>query len=361
MRRLLGFVTLCAAACVALAQLPNCANAGPEPTWLNSSWWPAGAVFRCGCGFAQLGTVSQWNNVILCNALGDLYYATNGPNWISSMGPSWQANGGFTAAASGASTNYCNFDFGGTLSCRYADTGMGSGAKLSLYSQAMTGTIPVSFMELAALGFESIAFTGSPNLVVDPAVFAPFTTLTSLSMSSTSLSGTIPASWGALSNMVSFDAAFTSLSGSLPAALGQWTAITSLFLDNNALQGSIPDTFAAMTVLKTLTLQQNLLSGTLSAAIFCPMAVLTYLDLSSNSISGTIPDLSCSRQQQQLSYLDLRNNALTGTSACPSTHAAQHQRAHARHRRVDELHSRMRVLTGVPRLPPQFQPAWRWR
>ena len=56
--RLLGFVTLCAAARVALAQNPDCSNAGPEPTWLTSSWWPAGAVFRCGCGFAQHGTLS---------------------------------------------------------------------------------------------------------------------------------------------------------------------------------------------------------------------------------------------------------------------------------------------------------------
>ena len=316
MSRLLRYVALCAVVRVSLAQLCS----GPEPTWLTSSWWPAGAVFRCGCGFAQGGAVSQWNNVVVCKALGDLYYATGGPNWVSSKGISWQADGGFTAAASGLSTNYCYFDYGTTLRCSYADTGLTpGGAVLRLSAQAMAGTIPVSFMELAALNdFRSISFTGNPDLAIDPALFAPFMSLTSLSMSSTSLSGTIPASWGALSNLATLDASFTSLSGTLPDALGQWTAITSLMLDNNALQGSIPTTFASLTALTTLMLSQNLLSGSLAQATLCPMAALTYLDLSSNGISGTIPDLSCSaRQQQPLKYLDLRNNALTGTSACP--------------------------------------------
>ena len=312
MRQLLRLLALCAALRSVVAQVPNCANSGAEPTWLRSSWWPSGAVFRCGCGFVNGGAASAWNDVTICAALGDIYYATGGPQWLQMLGA--PPAPGFSDCASGAGYDYCNFNYGGTLKCSFATTGIGSalgpGAILNLAANTMTGTLPASFMNLAAISdMTSITFTGNSDLVIDPALFAPFTSLTRLSLSSTQLSGSLPASWGALSNLLWFDASTSGLSGTLPPVLSVMTGLSALFLDSNALTGSIPTTFSSLTALKTLMLSTNTLSGSLSLATLCGMTALTYLDVSSNGISGTIPDISCMRN---IDRLDLRNNQLTG-------------------------------------------------
>ena len=289
--------------------IPVCLTA--EPTWLTSPWWPTGAVFRCGCGFAQGGTVSVWNNVTICAALGDLYYAGGGPTSALSAQPF-----SFAAAAAGTSpTNYCNFNYGGTIGCNFADTGqsspLGPDAFINLQAAGLSGTLPASFTALTALnGVTKISFMGNAGLVIDPSLFAPFTGLTILSLSATKLTGTIPSSWGALSNMVTFSASDAMLSGTLPPELGLWTGLKTLSIDGNDLEGSLPDTFSSMTVLEEFYASQNALSGTLSAVMLCGMAALDTLDLKSNQLTGTIPDLSC---MHRMAYLDLRNNLLTGT------------------------------------------------
>ena len=281
MRQLLRVLALCAALRSVVAQAvqnPDCTGQ-TEPTWLRSSWWPSGAGFRCGCGFVNGGAASAWNDVTICAALGDLYYATGGPQWSQKLG-SWA---GFPDAAAGVATDYCSFNVGSTLKCSQAVTGvvsaLGPGALLSLTSNMMTGTLPASFVALAALdSMTSISLVGNSGLVIDPALFVPFTALTYLSLSSTQLSGSLPASWGALSNMVWFSASRTSLSGVLPPELSSMTGLTALYLDSNALTGSLPASFSSLTALKTLMLSANTLSGSLSQAMLCGMAALTWLD-----------------------------------------------------------------------------------
>ena len=51
---------------------------------------------------AQTFTCSVTNNPVFCSALGDLYYATNGPT-------NWTTKTGWSSAAAGTPTSYCNF------------------------------------------------------------------------------------------------------------------------------------------------------------------------------------------------------------------------------------------------------------
>ena len=67
---------------------------------------PVGSVFTClPSTFNHTAwTWSRTNSDLVCSALGDLYYATNGTGWTN--------NRGWSLAAAGTPTDYCNFYVG---------------------------------------------------------------------------------------------------------------------------------------------------------------------------------------------------------------------------------------------------------
>jgi len=69
----------------------------PPPSPPRPSSWPG--PFVCCSGQASCG--GAVNDPAVCNALGDLYYATNGSGWSN--------RGGWASAAAGNATDYCGF------------------------------------------------------------------------------------------------------------------------------------------------------------------------------------------------------------------------------------------------------------
>lgn len=70
---------------------------------------PIGSVFTCSNSNSTFCTGSlacAYYKALVCSALGDLYYATNGAGWIN--------NTGWSSAAAGTPTDYCSFYSGGT-------------------------------------------------------------------------------------------------------------------------------------------------------------------------------------------------------------------------------------------------------
>ena len=264
---------------------PAAVCSGPEPAWLTSSWWPVGALFRCGCGLTSYGSAYAWNDVAICAALGDLLFATAGPqplhaavqttvqpftfywsNWLFSQPRGWGN------AVANISADYCDFD---KIICGISATNVTSakGYGLFLSTINLTGTLPASFSALAALPDINILDMGQlPNLTVDPDVLVPFApSLTYLGLSYTSLAGgTLPPSLGSLTQLRVLQAGNNALSGTLPPELGRLTRLTDLQLGGNALTGGIPDTWSNMTALTTLFLNRNLLSGSLHGATCVP-------------------------------------------------------------------------------------------
>ena len=307
------------------AAVPNCTT--PEPAWQKSSWWPAGALFRCGCGFVSSGSASAWNDVAVCQALGDLLFATAGPQAAhmavqQTVQPfnfywaNWKAAGWMDAVVN-ISTNYCTFD---RVTCGVSLTGVTSakGYGLTLSNNNLTGTLPASFSALTGLAFDLLDMAQLPNLTIDPAILVPFaSTLTYLSMTGTKLAGgTLPPTLGSLTMMRILQAGLSGLTGTLPAELGSLSRLQSLTLSTNSITGGIPDSWSSLSALVTLYLDHNLLSGPLSNTALCAMKSLAYLDLSANSFSGSIPSLGSCNQALQLSYLDLKSNAFTGKLSC---------------------------------------------
>ena len=60
---------------------------------------PPPLPFTCCTGQASCG--SAINDPVVCAALGELYYSTNGPGWYNRVG--------WSSAAAGTPTSYCNF------------------------------------------------------------------------------------------------------------------------------------------------------------------------------------------------------------------------------------------------------------
>ncbi|XVF88089.1 hypothetical protein PTKIN_Ptkin19aG0021700 [Pterospermum kingtungense] len=105
---------------------------------------------------------------------------------------------------------------------------------------------------------------------------------------SQSLSGTLSASIGNLTNLRQVLFQNNNLSGEVPPELGTLSKLQTLDLSNNRLAGAIPGTFGQLNSLQYLRLNNNSLSGPFPASL-TNIPHLAFLDLSYNNLSGPVP------------------------------------------------------------------------
>jgi Leucine-rich repeat (LRR) protein len=112
--------------------------------------------------------------------------------------------------------------------------------------------------------------------------------VSSISLPSNQLQGSLPPEMGALSGLQDLWLSENRLSGSIPAELGDLTSARYIALDRNELGGSIPSQLGNLANLRDLYLNSNQLSGTIPAQLG-DLANLQHLWLSANQLSGSIP------------------------------------------------------------------------
>ena len=123
------------------------------------------------------------------------------------------------------------------------------------------------------------------------------------------LSGSIPASFGNLTELEVLNFSHQDLSGKIPFSLGNLTKLKNLHLRDNKLSGKIPSTLGNLSKLETLDLASNQLSGEIPFSLR-NLNKLKYLNLFNNQLFGEIPQAR--NLPRNLENLDLAANQLSG-------------------------------------------------
>ena len=258
-----------------------------------------------------------------CQALVDLYDATDGDNWTDNT--NWKQTttpcdwAGVTCFVHHVTELYLGSNnLNGTLTNL---SGLTYVQKVTLVDNHLSGGIPdfqlpnLNEIQLSDNPFGGTIpdFTGMPKvtelrmgqcqLTGTIPDFSDLTNLEHLWIEQNQLSGPVP-SFSNLSHLSYLELGYNQLD-SLPDISGL-PNLTYLGLDHNQLSGTIPD-FTHLGALQTLILDNNQLDG--SIPNFSNLPELLDLNLGYNHFSGSIPDFS---HLSKLESLSIRGNRLEG-------------------------------------------------
>ncbi|KAK1288074.1 Receptor-like protein kinase 2 [Acorus calamus] len=122
-----------------------------------------------------------------------------------------------------------------------------------------------------------------------PTPILTFTSLTTLIISNSNLTGPIPPSISNLSSLIYLDLSQNSLTGTIPPELGQIPRLRSVYLSSNSLVGPIPPEFANCSTLEHLEFVDNGLSGPVPAELGRLRRLKVFRAGGNSGIRGDIP------------------------------------------------------------------------
>ncbi|CAI9099944.1 OLC1v1036844C1 [Oldenlandia corymbosa var. corymbosa] len=169
------------------------------------------------------------------------------------------------------------------------------------------GSIPQSFGNLSELEVLDLSFNKFESSI--PVELGRLKNLRSLNLSNNYLSGEIPDELGELENLQEFQMYTNRVNGSIPLWVGNLTNLRIFTAYENELGGHIPDNLGSNSELQLLNLHSNQLEGLIPDSIFS-MEKLNILVLTQNFLTGTIPTSlgNC----KGLSSIRIGNNKLFG-------------------------------------------------
>jgi Leucine-rich repeat (LRR) protein len=273
--------------------------------------------------------------------LSELYDSTNGAGWLQNGGwcggdpcaPAWHGVTCSGVDVIGLTLTYNNLD-GPIPSAVCGLTGL---TFLRLSGNAIRGTLPEcvgtsmsSLVELQLGGTVGEKLTGTL-----PPSYGSLSNLVTLSLEGNRLTGTVPCSYGALTRLRVVRLYDNELSGELgECLLGMGSAsggTMNFYVGNNRFTGAAPvmwphllrlsaygNLFTSLssrigdcTTLINMRLDSNMLTGNLPSSIHALSGKLSVLNLARNALSGPIPDWL--GDMALLTKLVLHDNALEGT------------------------------------------------
>jgi Leucine-rich repeat (LRR) protein len=137
------------------------------------------------------------------------------------------------------------------------------------------------------------------------------TSLVNLWLFNTQLSGTLPFDlFNGLANLKFLDVSQTHIEGTIPTSLGKLTNLTQLELSNTNIGGTIPPSIDNLTSLTRFNIAFTKVKGTIPPSL-CSLINLKFLGFWDLGLSGTIPDLL--NDLTNLEELWAGRNKLSGT------------------------------------------------
>nr|KJB33603.1 hypothetical protein B456_006G021000 [Gossypium raimondii] len=180
---------------------------------------------------------------------------------------------------------------------------------LNLSSNSLTGELPSSFGNLNQLALMTLHLRNCRLSGTIPPNIGELERMVDLDLSNNWFIGPIPSSVSNLTNLDSLFLQSNQLDGSIPKDIGRLTNLVALNLSSNCLVGPIPSSVSNLTNLSSLFLQSNQLNGSIPEDIG-GLTDLVELKLSSNGLLGHIP--SSLGHLTNLVELDLSSNRLSG-------------------------------------------------
>lgn len=178
---------------------------------------------------------------------------------------------------------------------------------ISLSNTSLSGTISSSFSLLSQLRTLELGANSISGTI--PAALANCTNLQVLNLSTNSLTGQLP-DLSTFINLQVLDLSTNDFSGPFPAWVGKLSGLTELGLgENNFNEGDVPESIGKLKNLTWLFLGQCNLRGELPVSIF-DLVSLGTLDFSRNQIIGVFP-IAISNLRN-LWKIELYQNNLTG-------------------------------------------------
>jgi len=258
-------------------------------------------------------------------ALSDLYYAADGPQWAFDVygEPAWN----FTD-----NSNPCLDEWAGITCTPLEADGYLHVQNITLSNLGLAGYLPESigqFSYLLSLDLTAGDFSGTAVpmnisqlqrlrvLVLDFTYFTSFSAasfgkmsfLRLLSLTANMFEGTISEEFCKLTNLEMLDLTTNLLSGPISACFGDLFQMRQLTMDDNYLTGTIPDAIGNLAELWSIGFDHNFITGSVPTAI-SRLPLLIELVLSYNLMNGTIPDIYTSLPL--LTIFSVDNNMFTG-------------------------------------------------
>ena len=186
--------------------------------------------------------------------------------------------------------------------------GFGRVAGLSLSANNLTGTIPESFGSLTEL--RGIWLDNNDLYGNIPSEFGNLINLTHIQIVKNNIEGSIPSELGNLTNLRRMLLGDNALTGTIPAEFGNLSNIERLDLSWNNIRGSIPMELGDAIKLREVKLQSNRLGGSIPPELG-QLIALEHLDLYGNRLTESMPpELG---DMIALRFLGLGGNQLSGS------------------------------------------------
>ncbi|KAL7169698.1 hypothetical protein ACSBR2_034683 [Camellia fascicularis] len=179
---------------------------------------------------------------------------------------------------------------------------------LSLESRYLEGSISTSIGNLSFLRIVDLSNNNFQGEI--PHEMGSLFRLQVLNLTHNLLEGQIPANLSSCNNLRRLSLGYNKFIGNLPIELGSLNQLVHLYMNSNNLSGAIPPSFGNLSSLKLFAISENMLEGSIPNSLGS-LKSLRYLSFISNKISGTIPPSIYNISS--LTALDARVNLLEGS------------------------------------------------